>query len=861
MHADRNRATAATSLRACCAGQDIPPTVAYFHAIVGHDPYPWQRRFYTALVRGAVPDAIDIPTGLGKTACVLLALLARLERPALPRRIVYVVDRRAIVDQTAEAVRAWTMRIAALPALARAFDACAAHRAERSVGLGVLRGGLADDGAWRLDPARPAVLVGTVDMVGSRLLFSGYGDGRSRRAMHAGLLGHDAMVLLDEAHLAPAFAALLRDIARLQGVPEFRTMTLSATGASGKAVLSLTGADFRWPAVRRRLNARKSPRFVEAATQAERIRHIRAAALAHPSGAVAVFVERVADARRIARGLVAALGPESGERVAVLTGTLRGRERAMLTEGAVWRRFTHRERHPPDAPSVYLVSTAAGEVGVDLDADHAVMDLSTLDSMIQRLGRVNRAGEGDAEVSVVFTTREARGLRSVPTSYRERREAARAATLDALRRAPGLSPKTLRGLDPDTVAACSVPSARPAPLDAVVLEAFAATSAALPRPPVAVYLRGVTDEPHIAQCFLAWRRDVAELVGLGALALSEVLAFFPPGPAELARVPAGFARSLVQCAIERLGGAALPLVVAGRDGEVFAGAVRDAAALPSFEFATVVLPTAAGGLSAEGLPDADAQGPVEDVADTEDRIRYVAPCPPGALPAWAEGAVELRVPLRSDAADENEEEERFLVFAQRRPDSGLHTGEGRWSRLAASVQTLDAHCTAVAAAARRIGCALGLPEDLVDALERAGRWHDRGKSRAVWQRAAGVPPEGPALAKSPRGRLRAQWLGGYRHEFGSSVDAERILGPDVPHRDLVLHLVAAHHGWSRPGFPDRKQFDPETPSRENERCARRAARRFARLQARHGPWRLAWLEALVKAADAYVSSRAGDAPP
>ena len=446
MLADRNRATAATSLRACCAGQDIPPTVAYFHAIVGHDPYPWQRRFYAALVRGAVPDAIDIPTGLGKTACVLLALLARLERPALPRRIVYVVDRRAIVDQTAEAVRAWTMRIAALPALARAFDASAAFPAERPVGLGVLRGGLADDGAWRLDPARPAVLIGTVDMVGSRLLFSGYGDGRSRRAMHAGLLGHDAMVLLDEAHLAPAFGALLRDIARLQGVPEFRTMTLSATGVSGTAVLGLTDADFSSPAVRRRLNARKSPRFVETATPAERIRYIRAAALAHPSGAVAVFVERVADARRIARGLVAALGPESGERVAVLTGTLRGHERAMLTDGGVWRRFTHRERHPPDAPSVYLVATAAGEVSVDLDADHAVMDLATLDSMIQRLGRVNRAGEGDAEVSVVFVA----VLRGIPSgSARARRPAVeegrrRGLCPGPVRRPPGGHPRPWR---------------------------------------------------------------------------------------------------------------------------------------------------------------------------------------------------------------------------------------------------------------------------------------------------------------------------------------------------------------------------------------------------------------------------------
>ena len=704
------------------------------------------------------------------------------------------------------------------------------------------------------------MLVGTVDMVGSRLLFSGYGDGRSRRAMHAGLLGHDALVMLDEAHLAPAFGALLRAVARLQDRPQFRAMTLSATGAAGATVLGLTDADYGCAAVRRRLDAAKSPRFVEAATATERIRRIHDAAAAHRTGAVAVFVERVTDARRIARGLVAALGPGAAGRVAVLTGTLRGHERAALAGGAVWRRFTPGRRHPRDGPSVYLVATAAGEVGVDLDADHAVMDLATLDSMIQRLGRVNRAGDGDAEVTVVFTTREARAPRSVPTSYREKREAARAATLAVLRRLSSLCPGTLRALDPDTVTACRAPSSRPAPLDAVVLEAFAATSAALPRPPVSVYLRGVSDDPDLAQCFLAWRRDVAALVGLGAPVLSEVLAFFPPGPAELARVPASYAHKLVRCAMRRLSGAALPLVVVGGDGEVFAGAVCDAAALPSFEFATVVLPSAAGGLSADGLPDADAQGPVEDVADTEERIRYLAPCPPEALPAWAEGAVEQRVPLRSDA-DEDEEEERFLVFAHRRPDPGLAGAERDLSRLAASVQTIDAHSAAVAAATRRIATALGLPEDLVDALESAGRWHDRGKSRAVWQRAAGASPEGPALAKSPRGRLRPEWLGGYRHEFGSAVDAERILGPDVPHRDLVLHLVAAHHGWSRPGFPDRRQWDPEAAPRANEACARRAARRFARLQARHGPWRLAWLEALVKAADAYVSSGAGDAPP
>ena len=304
----------------------------------------------------------------------------------------------------------------------------------------------------------------------------------------------------------------------------------------------------------------------------------------------------------------------------------------------------------------------------------------------------------------------------------------------------------------------------------------------------------------------------------------------------------------------------LPLVVVGGDGAVFAGAVAGEAALPALECATVLLPGEAGGLSPEGLPDENAPGPVEDVADTEARMRYVAPCPPGTLPDWVEGAIELRVPFEGEgddgaSDDEAGEDARCLVYAKRRAEAGVHAGA-----LDATARTLDAHSAAVAAAARRIGEALALPAGLVDALACAGRWHDAGKARAAWQRAAGAPPGGPALAKPPRGRLRPAWLGGYRHETGSLADAERALPPDLAHRDLVLHLVAAHHGWARPTFAGAHQLDPESTARANAACARRAARRFARLQAEHGPWRLAWLEALLKAADAHVSARGGEVP-
>ena len=97
-------------------------------------------------------------------------------------------------------------------------------------------------------------------------------------------------------------------------------------------------------------------------------------------------------------------------------------------------------------------------------------------------------------------------------------------------------------------------------------------------------------------------------------------------------------------------------------------------------------------------------------------------------------------------------------------------------------------------------------------------------------------------------------LGGYRHEFGSLVEADRAIPTDAPNRDLVLHLIAAHHGWARPGFPDSRQWDPDAPAALNRKLAVEAASRFARLQAEYGPWRLAWLEALLKAADAHASS-------
>ncbi len=141
---------------------------------------------------------------------------------------------------------------------------------DRSLPISTLRGQHVDNKEWLEDPSSPAIIVGTVDMIGSRLLFEGYGTSRKMRPYHAGLLGADALVVLDEAHLVPPFENLLaavaansaafgpRDEALRDLVPRFKLLSLSATGrADASKSFGLQEADLTHPVVRQRLDAPK----------------------------------------------------------------------------------------------------------------------------------------------------------------------------------------------------------------------------------------------------------------------------------------------------------------------------------------------------------------------------------------------------------------------------------------------------------------------------------------------------------------------------------------------------------------------------------------------------------------------------
>ena len=164
-----------------------------FKALTGYEPFPWQTALYERFISSRpdnIPASCNLPTGLGKTSVIAIWLLARQRNQSLPRRLAYIVNRRTVVDQTTVEVERYK-----------------AHRSDLAVST--LRGEFIDNREWSLDPSREAVICGTVDMIGSRLLFSGYGIGFKSQPLHAGFLGQDTLIVHDEAHLEPAFQDLL----------------------------------------------------------------------------------------------------------------------------------------------------------------------------------------------------------------------------------------------------------------------------------------------------------------------------------------------------------------------------------------------------------------------------------------------------------------------------------------------------------------------------------------------------------------------------------------------------------------------------------------------------------------------------
>lgn len=899
-----------------------------FEAGTGHPPFRWQTRLYGELLEGRFPPRCNIPTGLGKTAIIHIWLLALAEQLrtglagiTLPRRLVYIVDRRVVVDQATEEADQLLARLKSaasagpsdpLHSLARCLAETGCLRDNAPFTVSTLRGEHADNRLWLRDPTRPAIIIGTVDMIGSRLLFSGYGGlGRYSRSLHAALLAQDALMVLDEAHLCPSFVetldALARQLNRSCPIKPLHVMLLSATqlpsSEAVSEVASSSGNDFRLEPgqdlkddeVARRLQARKALAFLKPPEDAEPEKldgvagrmAAAAVALAYPHSAVVVFVSTVDMVKRVLKSLqLPPLSVPAGQ-VLALTGEMRGRERDELVEHPVFALFRqrHRDRGELSQP-IFLVATAAAEVGINFDADHAVCDLVTLERMVQRFGRVNRFGDGTANIQVV--------LRQEPPDSPE------ATTLRLLQSLPmagghfDASPSALSQIINGHPAAqdAFAPRSPCPPLDEARLDDWSLTTLSgreFARPQVSYWLRGLTPDntPHT---WLAWRTDLEYAADPDdAARMAETL---PLRPAELAQVNTFRASELIGKLRQRAPEACAALLdVAGNWSGIKLGELPDKkeARDRMLISATVVLPASIGGLK-EGVPD-DSDQPVRDVMDKalfqrvllqragEGWTARVFPSngtdqPLGPYESIAEACRRLPRALGpktkfltfsgpkegslEDLTPDSEPSQpapirRVAYFAS--PDGAAEIALSEdFASLQPADVPLDEHNAAAAEMARRLTAQLGLSADLADAVVQASARHDLGKKHPQWQKAIGNP-NGRPLAKSSKTGFDHSATCGYRHELGSLLEVARDPALDGhPHRDLILHLVAAHHGHARPGF-GQEAFEILPLHGDCLAAVRAAELRFARLQREFGWWQLAYLEALVKCADALASAQ------
>lgn len=852
---------------------------AAFQELTGSPPFPWQEALFLEFSAGRVPPVADLPTGLGKTSVVAIWLIALLTHPDLvPRRLVYVVNRRTVVDQTTDEITRVRERLQANAELVAKLRSFCAVSVDVPLALSTLRGQFADNREWSVDPARPAVIVGTVDMIGSGLLFSRYTCGFKLRPHHAAFLGQDALLIHDEAHLEPAFQNLLDTIVREQkrcgDARPLRVMQLSATARSGEGVTKpfcLTPLDCGNEIVTKRLNAPKSLRLLPISDEKLLADKLVELALARrDSGrSIVVFVRTVEVAHKVEAALKA-YNP------LVLTGTMRGRERDMLVDEPGFRRFMP-SKIAGDAVlsgTCYLIATSAGEVGVNISAQDMICDLSTYESMAQRFGRVNRFG--DDALSVVEVVH--------PEKFKveDKWEKPRGLTLNLLRELNGnASPKALGNLPAKEREEAFSPQPKVCPATDILFDAWAMTT--LPWamrnmkqpvpgcPPVAPYLHGEDEDGQPPETLVAWRTEVAFIDQRLAAIYDpqELLNEFPLKPHELLRDRSSRIKERLAEIVKRLGveeAANHRIWVIGQDGSVEIKWFMEVAGKDaefSIEHCTLLLSPLVGGLSGAGLMDGKAEGKENlDVFEVTEpggriartRIRAAGQTVPSDRADLRHLRVELVVDLwaaKEEPSETESADERYWLWLELPKTSASDSLRDHRDSVTVADHTRD-----VVGHAENIAYRLSLSESLRRCLVLAAEFHDLGKKRRVWQRAIGNTNENEWLAKAGPGLRPRQTGEPYRHEFGSLMDArliEDFTRLSDEEKDIVLHLIATHHGRGRPNFPADEAFDPDASHADVFALASEVPLRFARLQRRFGRWGLAYFESLLRAAD-YAAS-------
>ncbi len=726
----------------------------FFKKAVGSDPYPYQERL---ALEDTLPEALSIPTGCGKTAAVLTAWLWRRRftpesrvRDGTPRRLVYCLPMRVLVEQTREVASKILENLGI----------------QNSAGVHVLMGGESDDD-WADEPERDAVIIGTQDMLLSRALNRGYGASRFRWPRLFGLLHTDALWVCDEIQLMGVGRATAAQLEGLRGksphLGPSGTIFVSATldpewlrtvdhALDPTRILSLSDADRESPALRTRLRSPKTlrpadlpdkptPKQIAAAILDGHVKGTRTLAVMNRVDSAVAVYEALAKAK-VPRCLIHSRfrPPDRDARLAEL-----------LAE--------------PPGEGLIAVTTQVIEAGVDVDARTLFFEIAPWSSVVQRLGRCNRAGlEPEANAwwidvpdakaepyrkdDLQFTRDRLRAIANAslsqnpPHSVSQKTPPAHPAATPSAAAVEGLPSTAMKG--PSSAAVEGLPASSP--------EALACLSLEYLEPPTHLLRR--TDlydlfdtSPDISGLDIDVGRFIREADDRDVQVYWRDLERpsddeTPPSRPELCALPVYTLREW--------------LSAGGRTAWVFDPLDDRWVRVAAHELRAgmrVLLPAKAGGYDPLVGFSASARSPVPEVSVAG----------PEEEPA-------------EDAVDEDPASVR-----------------ARWVSLA---EHTDAVVAAIVPLAR-------LAPEFGPVLERAARWHDAGKSHPEFQqflrKAGGEPPDpGTLWAKSPGtgGRHSRRH---FRHELASAL----ALLANLPGRDgadgqsLAAYLAASHHGKVR----------------------------------------------------------------
>jgi CRISPR-associated endonuclease/helicase Cas3 len=957
-------------------------------------------RLFKKLTEGWHPTLVDLPTGAAKTDLTVIWLLAlawygldRGSRKPVPRRLVWVVNRRVLVQQVFRLADKLEARLSAGdggPSELRQGLASLSGDPSDIVRVVQLRGQLVDDREWSVAPSVPQLIIGTVDQIGSRLLFQGYGLGKWSRPLQAALLAVDAWICVDEAHLVPEFLLTLRQVrqfvdtadrdfpAALSSVFErlpFWTTELSATPSlpppNADGVLGIIPEDDDDPQLIDRLVAARTRqvkiRWVTEDDKLDQVIAQGAAALAKKDSSIAVFVREP----RLANKIEKRLSRRFEDRVLQITGRLRGYERQRIEKSPVFRRFRPAEEGGDGEElkgSVFLVGTAAADVGVDADATAILCDFESLLALLQRLGRLDRrgrmskrflAGRGKAPTMTIFAQRKetapdirerairlAQALRAeIPNEARpalprpsllvgahwntaiakknrngggpdhaaadddqgtadekpkdvDPDELVQAATWMVLRGTERVKKSRVNVRQPSTwlkdelAPVTAGPIAVP-PLTAALIEHWSATTT--PQKdftPVHPFLYGILPNKEGAPLVgVAFRLEMDALAGVRSeeeeeadeqsirTQVEEIFTKFPPRRAELHFVPISTASKWFASPEA----ADIPVAFfAGEEWLVTTDRSSDFVLRPD---AILVLPTLACsqdsvGQLLEDTGDIATRDVLEGVSTQRPSYwRRVVEVQPGDHRLTSEdGASRIEPVSTSDQAppvrglasigDPIPQPPAGKVWRPQLSRSfrvGTAAFRFVYSKAKSQVrpkQLLDDHLKRAENVGEHMARIVAPEcEFLRSLLSEASVVHDVGKQSPKWQSSMGNrdlanPVAKPLIERPAR-------MGGFRHEWESLLKVAGKCSPKLPASlseserltwmDLWHHLIASHHGHVRPWVADRVLEKHPAPKQRQSMLRTQSAERFSQLQRLLGPWRLAYLEALFKAADAAAS--------